>query len=123
MKKRRPKSKKTVDSQKIEHSLQAGLEHIASKWGWYVLGIFGLYALYKGWILGIFSLILEWIFYCYHWFTDGIDNIVNRPISSLTLSNIGDLIFRLWIAFMIYVVVKSIYEACTDKDESEDSNI
>lgn len=122
MKKRKSKSKKLTKVSKIEQILQKGLEHIARNWGWYLLWLSGIYVLSTGLILRALFFLIECISAAYHWFIA--DNyIAKKPISSLTLSDIGDVIFRMWIVYMIFIVVKSIYQAYTDKDEREDSNI
>jgi hypothetical protein len=122
MKKRKSKTKKIPDSQKIEHLLQSALEHIAHKWGWYVLGIFGFYALISGWLLKAFFFILECFFEGYYWFTDGLRKIIEKPIMSLSLSDIGELLFRISIALFIYAIVRGLYQSYHEKDEVQEES-
>ena len=89
--------------------------HFKKKWGWYALGLLVLIFLEK---------ILSGLIYIsaalIAWYVEGYETC-HRPIASLSISDIFELIFRVFVAWVGYHLIKTIVSTFNNRKElSED---
>ena len=97
-----------------EENGNATLKHFQKKWVWYVFGLLALF-----WIEGILSIMSCIAAYIIDWFSGGLE-LVQRPIASLSLYNIGEIFFRIVAVGIAFLMIQSIIDAFSKKSESTD---